>query len=123
MIKNKLFKFVSTIIVICLVLTIIPIGGITAEAAKKITLNKKTAKIEVKKTVKLKLKNAKASKVKWSSKNKKIAIVSKKGVVKGVKKGTTKIYAKYKKRLTPVRSRLKRQRHIIIGNCPALLPI
>lgn len=41
-------------------------------------------------------KRVKNSKIKWASKNKKIAKISKKGVVTGVKEGTTKIYGKYK---------------------------
>ena len=44
----------------------------------------------------LKLKNASASKVKWSSSNKKVATVSGKGVVKAKKEGSATISAKYK---------------------------
>lgn len=62
---------------------------------KKIKLNKKKVTIRAKKTIKLKLKNAKAKKVKWSSSNEKIAMVSKKGVVSALKKGKVTITAKY----------------------------
>ncbi len=65
----------------------------TARAAKKVKLNKKSVTIHVGKTVKLKLKNAK-KKVKWSSKNKKVATVNKKGKVTAKKTGTAKIVAK-----------------------------
>lgn len=65
----------------------------SAAAAKKPKLNKTKATITVGKTVKLKVKN-KTKAVKWSSKNKKIATVNKKGLVKGKKKGTTKIIAR-----------------------------
>lgn len=65
-------------------------------AKKKIKLNKKKATMRVGKTLKLKLKNAKAKKVKWKSSNKKVATVSKKGVVKALKKGKVTITAKYK---------------------------
>ncbi|MGN0477449.1 MAG: leucine-rich repeat domain-containing protein [Ruminococcus sp.] len=70
-------------------------------AVKKITLNKTTAKIKVKKTTKIKVKaitpkNAKIKSVTFTSSNKKIATVSSKGVVKGVKKGTCYVYAKAK---------------------------
>lgn len=47
------------------------------------------------KTKTLKLKNASGT-IKWSSENRKVATVTQKGVVKGVKKGTAKITALYK---------------------------
>lgn len=64
-----------------------------AQAAKKPCLNKKKASITVGKSVKLKLKNAK-KKVTWSSSNKKVAVVNKKGKVTGKKAGNAKITAK-----------------------------
>ena len=69
---------------------------VTVKNVKKIALNHKSVKITVGKSAKLKLKNAKASKVKWTSKNKRIATVTKKGVVKAKGAGTTKVVAKYK---------------------------
>ncbi len=71
-----------------------PVG---VSAAKKPKLNKKKATIRVGKTVKLKVKNAKG-KVKWSTSNKKVASVNKKGLVKGKKKGKAKITAKVRGR-------------------------
>lgn len=62
-------------------------------AAKKVTLNRKKVVITVGKKVKLKLKNTK-KKVKWTSLNKAVASVNKKGLVKAKKKGTAKIRAK-----------------------------
>ena len=70
-------------------------GG--AQAAGKMKLNKKKAAVEVGQKVKLKLKRAKG-KVKWKSSKKKIASVTKKGVVTGKKVGTAKITAKCKGR-------------------------
>ena len=71
---------------------------VSANAAVK--LSKKKATITAGKTLKLKVKGTK-KKVKWKSSNKKVATVSKKGVVKGIKKGTCKITAKVgKKKLT-----------------------
>lgn len=70
----------------------------TAASSATIKLNKTKLTLTVGETASLKLKSAKASKVKWSSKNKKIATVSQKGLVKGKKKGTAKIIAKYKKK-------------------------
>ena len=66
-------------------------------AAKKLKLNKKTAKIEVGKTVKLSAVKWK-KKVTWSSSNKTIATVSKKGLVKGIRVGKATITAKSAKK-------------------------
>lgn len=75
----------------------------TAEAATKssskpaITLNKTVYTLKKGKSVQLKATLAKGTKKKqvvWSSSNKKIATVSKKGKVKAIKKGTAKITAK-----------------------------
>ena len=77
-------------IMLTLVLSISMIPTINVSAAKKVKLNKTKATIYVGKTVTLKLKNNKA-KVKWSSSNKKIATVSKKGKVKGKKAGKATI--------------------------------
>lgn len=62
-------------------------------SAAKGKINKKKVTIRVGKTVKLKVKNIK-KKVKWSSSKKKVAKVSKKGVVKGLKAGKATITAK-----------------------------
>lgn len=67
------------------------------DAAKKLKLNKKTAKVEVGKTVKLSAVKWK-KKVTWSSSNKTIATVSKKGVVKGIRVGKATITAKSAKK-------------------------
>lgn len=64
----------------------------TYQAATKVKLNK--TKAYVTKGDKLQLKvTGTSAKVKWSSSNKKIATVTSKGVVKGVKKGTATITA------------------------------
>ena len=62
---------------------------------QKIELNKTKLTLNKGKSFELKLKNAKASKIKWTSANKKIASV-KKGKVTALKKGKTTITAKYK---------------------------
>ena len=81
-------------------------GGIAcpvADAAAKTTikLNKSSVSIIMGETKALKIvkKNvASVKKIKWTSKNKKVATVSAKGIVKGIKKGSTVINAtvKYK---------------------------
>lgn len=91
---NKLVKAVA--LALCLTMTVpvaTPIVGVeTVEAASKVKLNYKKKTIYVGDTFKLKITGTK-KKVKWSSANKKIATVSSKGVVKGIRKGTAKITA------------------------------
>ncbi|WP_026834497.1 Ig-like domain-containing protein [Eubacterium xylanophilum] len=67
-----------------------------AQAAKKMKLSKVKAKLKVGKTLKLKVKNKKG-KVTWKSTKKKVATVSKKGVVKALKKGKAIIKATVKR--------------------------
>lgn len=74
------------------------ISGPKASATPK--LNKTKASIDVGKTVQLKVNNTK-DKVTWKSSNKKVATVSSKGLVKGVKQGEATITATVgKKKLT-----------------------
>ena len=79
--------------VIAIAVTIVAVNPMSTDAKKAVKLNKTKLSLQTGKTSKLKLKNIK-KKVKWSSKNKNIATVSNKGVVKGVKVGTTTIVAK-----------------------------
>lgn len=68
---------------------------------KKPALSKKTVTVTVGKTKKIKVKNAKGMKIKWKSKNKKVATVKKSGKyavkIKGKKVGNTKVTATIKK--------------------------
>ncbi len=64
----------------------------TTVSKSKITISKKNCSLKKGKKIKLKLKNNK-KKVIWVSREKKIASVTSKGVVKARKKGTTYIYA------------------------------
>ena len=73
-----------------------------------VRLNKKTASIIVGKTVRLKVKNTK-KKVAWSSKNRKIATVNTKGVVKGKKPGKSVIVAKVGKKALACRVTVKKK--------------
>ena len=94
----KRIKIVSFVLIIATMIT--GINRMTIQAAS-LKLNKTKITIEEGKTKQLKVKGAKSGKVKWSSKKKKIAKVSSKGLVKGVKAGSTKVIAKYgKKKLT-----------------------
>ncbi len=92
--KKSAIRILSIALACCFLFSsvISPVQMKKVEAAKKLKLNKKKVKVYVGKKVKLKVKNKKKKdKVKWKVKNKKIASVSKKGVVKGKKKGKTKV--------------------------------
>ncbi|MCR5430277.1 MAG: Ig-like domain-containing protein [Eubacterium sp.] len=65
--------------------------------AAKVRLNKTKTFVRIGKPIKLKVKNTK-KKIKWKTTNKKIATVSKKGVVKGKKYGKCYIVAKVGKK-------------------------
>jgi hypothetical protein len=63
------------------------------DAATKPKLSKTKATVEVGQAITLKVKNSGKSSVKWSTSSRKIATVSQKGKVKGVKSGSAKITA------------------------------
>lgn len=69
----------------------------SAQAAKKATLKTKKINVMVGKTKKITIKKVKKCSYLFKSKNKKIATVTKKGVVKGKKAGKTTIIVKQKK--------------------------
>ncbi|MBO5372888.1 MAG: Ig-like domain-containing protein [Lachnospiraceae bacterium] len=73
---------------------IIPTQSQTVHAATKPKLNKQSVRLIKGQTTKLKLKGAKGT-IKWKSSKKSVASVSKKGMIKARKKGSTKISAKY----------------------------
>ena len=71
-------------------------GGKTLTCAVKVvnpSLSKKSASVKKNKTVKLSVKGAKGCAVVWKSSNAKIATVDSSGKVKGIRKGSCKIYA------------------------------
>ena len=88
-------KFIKTLAIVLCLSTVTPvvassIGVETVEAATKIKLNCTKKTMYVGDTFKLKISGTK-KKVKWSSSDKRIATVSSKGVVKGIKEGEGKI--------------------------------
>ena len=87
----------SLVLAGALVITSVFVPGQQTDAKAKVKLNKKKLVLTVGKRAKLKVKGTK-KKVKWSSSKKKIATVTKKGVVKAKKKGTAKIVAKIGKK-------------------------
>lgn len=92
---NKMRKFFM-VMVTCFAVALVA-TPMTSEAAKAPKLSKKTASIVVGKSVQLSVKNTK-KKVKWSTSNKNVATVSKKGMVTAKKTGTAKITAKVGKK-------------------------
>lgn len=86
-------RILALLLSIALTLTAVPVSV----QAATVKLNKKSVSVIVTKTVQLKVVNNK-KKVKWTTSNKKIATVSKKGVVKGKKPGKATITAKVGKK-------------------------
>ena len=91
--RNKSWKsIVSYVLALMMILTAIPSTALQVNAATKPTLSASQITLTKGMTQTLKPKNVKSgSQVKWSSKNKSIATVNGKGVVKGVKDGKTTI--------------------------------
>nr|MBP3598032.1 Ig-like domain-containing protein [Eubacterium sp.] len=93
---RKMRKYIAATLACSLLLSLSGQAESVDAAKKKPYLNKKKLTLSVGKKITLKVKGTK-KKIQWKSKNKKIATVSKKGVVKVKKKGTTYIQAKVKK--------------------------
>lgn len=94
---KKLSKqLMAGVLSLAMVLTAGALPGQTASAAgKKMKLTSKSVTVKVGKSKTVKVKNApKKAKLSWSSKNTKIAKVTKKGKITGVKKGSTKVICK-----------------------------
>ena len=91
MTKTNIVTLTASIAAIAI--TVVAVNPMSTNAKKVVKLNKSKLTLQTGKTSKLKLKNTK-KKVKWSSKNKKVATVSSKGVVKAVSVGKTTITAK-----------------------------
>lgn len=98
-------KLMASALAVVLAVTSVCVPGNSADAAKKVKLNKKSVNLEAGKTVKISVKNGKKSaKVKWKSSKKSVARITKKSKkgnkayakVKAVKKGTARITAAYK---------------------------
>ena len=88
--------------------------NVMAKRTPKPKLNKKNITIMMGKTSRLKLKNNK-KKVKWRSLNKKIATVTKKGLVKGKSEGKTTIVAKVGKKKYKCKVRVRDPKKVYIN--------
>ena len=89
--KCHLKRIVASVICLSMI-TASVFGDSNLAATKKVKLSKTSIKLEKGKTFRLKVKNYKG-KVRWKSSAKKIASVSKKGIVKAKKNGKAKIFA------------------------------
>ena len=96
--RNLISRFTSISLILCLCLSLTIGSDCETNAKKKASIRNKSFTLTMgqKKTIKIKNKIKKA-KYSFKSSNKKIASVSSKGVVKGLKKGTTKITVYEKK--------------------------
>ena len=90
----KMKKRVAVVLLFALCLAQIPVAP--KAKTKKVKLNLTKVSLLQGATVQLKLLNKKAGAVKWYSKNKKKATVTKKGKVTAKKTGSVVVYAKYK---------------------------
>ena len=88
----KRTRRLAFLLVLCLLVGMVALP-VSASAAAKVKLSKTKVTLKVKQTVTLKLKGA-TGKVTWSTSDKKVATVSKKGKVKAVAGGACKITAK-----------------------------
>ena len=94
--NKRIFKLLSVLLItigLCLSSVYIPVK-VTAKttSTKTATLNKTSVTLLVGESTKIKVKNSKET-VKWSSSNKKVAFVSKKGKITAKKAGTCNIIA------------------------------
>ena len=95
--RNCIKKLSAVLIIAAVIVAMMPLAEGGAAYAASVKINKKTVYIAKGSTYKLKVSGTKA-KIKWSSSNKKIATVSKKGTVKAKSIGSCTITAKVKGR-------------------------
>lgn len=93
--NKSLKKFLACLLTAALVLGAVPVQADAAAAKPKLNVSSKTLTVGSKTTLKVKNK-VKGSKYTWSAGNKKVAAVTKKGVVKAVNPGNTTITCKVK---------------------------
>ena len=90
-------KVVSMLMMAVMLIGMCGFTSTEANAAAKVKMNKKNASVRVGCSINLRLKNA-VSTVKWRSADSSIATVSGRGTVTGVRQGSTKISATYRRK-------------------------
>ena len=91
--KKRIIAILTCLVIIISVVYFAPDSD---AGVQTLNLTSQSKTITVGQSFQCKLDGLKASKVKWSSSNKKVATVNKKGVVKGVSSGKASIMGKYK---------------------------
>ena len=92
--RNNCKRALTLLLSMALIVTMMGLSTVAASAASKPTLAKASKTLYLGGTYKIKVKNApKKAKITYKSSNKKIATVTSKGIIKGVKKGKCKVYA------------------------------
>lgn len=89
-------KIVAIVSILALMISLFCFTPDVDAGIQKLNLSKQTKEIKVGESFQLSMNGVKVSSIKWKSSKPKIAKVSKKGVVKGLKVGTTTITGKYK---------------------------
>jgi hypothetical protein len=89
-------KIVAVLSIITLIISMFCFTPDSNAGIQTLNLSKQTKEIKVGESFQLTMTGVKASTIKWKSSKPGVATVSKKGVVKGVKAGTTNITGKYK---------------------------
>lgn len=95
--RNKIYGSISVVLAIIICISVSAFGMKPVAVKAKIRITKQSISIKVGKSIKLKVKGTK-KKVTWESKNKKIAVVNKKGRVTAKKVGKTIVIAKVGKK-------------------------
>jgi len=90
--QSKMFKMLTSLVVVTILLVTVIVPAYAKEAAKAPTLNKTEAKLLVGETLKLEVKNLDSgAKVEFKTSNKKVATVDQNGLVTGLGKGKVKV--------------------------------
>ena len=89
-------KIVALLTILAIIFTVAICTPDSNAGIQTLNLSKQTKEIKVGESFQLTMTGVKASSIKWKSSKPGVATVSKKGVVKGIKTGTTNITGKYK---------------------------
>lgn len=101
---KKTKRLIALLLSLLMTISLIPATGFNVEAAAKPELTKKSVSIVIGEISKIKVKNVpKEAKITYKSAKKNIAMVSKKGKVKGIKDGSTEITVSVKKNLKTIK--------------------
>ena len=89
-------RIIALFTFLALIISVVCIMPDSNAGIQTLNLSKQTKEIKVGESFQLSMNGVKASSIKWKSSKPSVASVSKKGVVKGLKAGTTNITGKYK---------------------------